>query len=173
MSSSTVATRIGFIGLGHMGGSMATRFLDSGYRVYGTARTRQNAEPLVKQGLLWCDTPREVAESADIVFTSLPDDAVIKSVAAGPDGVIAGLDAAKVWVDVSTISPQASRELAQQSHAREADMLDAPVSGSVPQVGAGALTIMVGATEKASARVEPILRVLGTPTRVGANGQGL
>ncbi len=166
-------TTVGFIGLGHMGGTMAARFLATGYAVHGSARRRDRAQWLVDQGLRWQDTPRAIAEAVDVVFTSLPDDDAVESVAAGPDGILAGLGAGKLWVDVSTISPRASRALAVQARERGATMLDAPVSGSVPQVQAGTLTIMVGGDEEAYARVEPALRVLGTPTRIGDNGQGL
>jgi 3-hydroxyisobutyrate dehydrogenase-like beta-hydroxyacid dehydrogenase len=98
---------------------------------------------------------------------------VLEAVAAGPDGILAGLAADQIWVDMSTVSPHASRGLAERVRARGAAMLDAPVSGSVPQVQSGTLTIMVGGDERAYARVEPVLRELGTPTRVGDNGQGL
>jgi 3-hydroxyisobutyrate dehydrogenase-like beta-hydroxyacid dehydrogenase len=166
---------IGFIGLGKMGGNMAARYLDAGYTVYGEARARNAAEWLIEQGLRWVDTPREVAEAADVVMTSLPTDDVVASVAAGPDGLLAGLSEHKVWADLSTISPGASRELAARVHkeGRGAHMLDTPVSGSVPQVQAGTLTIMVGGDQDAYRRVEPILRVLGTPEYIGENGQGL
>ena len=87
--------------------------------------------------------------------------------------ILAGLAAGKTWIDVSTVSPQASRELATRVRAKDAWMLDAPVSGSVPQVQSGTLTIMVGGDEDAYRRVEPILRELGTPTHIGGNGQGL
>jgi 3-hydroxyisobutyrate dehydrogenase-like beta-hydroxyacid dehydrogenase len=171
--ATTTATRIGFVGLGHMGGNMAARFLAAGYSMYGEDRNREQAQGLVDDGLQWCETPREVAESAEIVFSSLPNDEVLQEVASGPDGILAGLTAGKIWVDVSTVSPRASRELAERVHALGAKMLDAPVSGSVPQVQAGTLTIMVGGDEEAYARVEPILRELGTPTHIGENGQGL
>jgi 3-hydroxyisobutyrate dehydrogenase-like beta-hydroxyacid dehydrogenase len=164
---------VGFVGLGHMGGNMAARLLSAGYRVYGEERNREHAQPLIEQGLVWCETPREVAATAEVVFTSVPDDAVLREVASGPDGILAGLGAGKTWVDVSTVSPQASRELAEQVRAREGWLLDAPVSGSVPQVQAGTLTIMVGGDEEAYRRVEPILLELGTPNYIGANGQGL
>jgi 3-hydroxyisobutyrate dehydrogenase-like beta-hydroxyacid dehydrogenase len=140
--------KIGFVGLGHMGGNMAARFLAAGYRVYGEQRNREHAQPLVEQGLQWCGTPRAVAEAADVIFTSVPDDGVLEQVASGPHGILAGLDEGKTW-------------------------LDAPVSGSVPQVQSGTLTIMVGGDEDAYRRVEPILRELGTPTHIGDNGQGL
>jgi 3-hydroxyisobutyrate dehydrogenase-like beta-hydroxyacid dehydrogenase len=165
--------RIGFVGLGNMGGNMAARFLAEGYPVYGEQRDQAGAQGLVQAGLQWRSTPREIADAADIVFTSLPDDDVLETVASGPDGVLAGLAPQKIWVDVSTVSPRTSRALAQRVRELGAAMLDAPVSGSVPQVQAGTLTIMVGGDETAYARVAPILRAIGTPTYIGENGQGL
>jgi 3-hydroxyisobutyrate dehydrogenase-like beta-hydroxyacid dehydrogenase len=161
--------------LGNMGGNMAARYLAAGYAVYGEDRDREHAQWLVDQGLRRADTPRALAEAADIVLTSLPNDDIVESIASGPDGIVAGLGAGKLWADLSTISPRASRELAERvrDEARGAQMLDTPVSGSVPQVKTGTLTIMVGGDEDAYQRIEPILRVLGTPTHVGENGQGL
>ncbi|MDX6473339.1 MAG: hypothetical protein QOK22_2155 [Gaiellaceae bacterium] len=164
---------VGFVGLGNMGGNMAARLLAAGYPVYGEERNREHAESLVHAGLQWCATPREVAERADIVFTSVPDDRVLEQVATGRDGILAGLTAPTIWVEMSTVSPQASRELATRVRELGATMLDAPVSGSVPQVQSGTLTIMVGGDADAYARVEPILRELGSSTYVGENGQGL
>lgn len=166
---------IGFIGLGNMGGNMAARYLAAGYTVFGEDRDRASAQGLVDQGLKWAATPREVAEAADIVLTSLPNEEIVESVASGPDGIIAGLNDGKLWADLSTISPRATREIAQQvrEHGRGAQMLDTPVSGSVPQVTTGTLTIMVGGDPDAYARIEPVLRILGTPEYVGENGQGL
>jgi 3-hydroxyisobutyrate dehydrogenase-like beta-hydroxyacid dehydrogenase len=172
-TTQTTATKLGFVGLGHMGGNMAARYLAAGFPVYGEARNRERAQRLVDEGLSWCGTPRELAEAVEIVFTSIPDDAALEAVASGPEGVLAGLEPGKLWVDLSTVSPRVSREVADRTRERGATMLDAPVSGSVPQVQAGALTIMVGGDEEAYGRVEPILRELGTPTRVGGNGQGL
>ncbi len=174
MSTST-ATKpaIGFVGLGTMGGNMAARFLAAGYPVHGEERHREHARDLVQHGLQWRDTPREVASAAEIVFTSVPDDDVLNTVASGPDGILAGLTADRIWVDMSTVSPHASRELAGRVRSQGAAMLDAPVSGSVPQVQSGTLTIMVGGDQHAYTRVEPVLRELGTPTHVGDNGQGL
>jgi 3-hydroxyisobutyrate dehydrogenase-like beta-hydroxyacid dehydrogenase len=152
---------------------MAARFLAAGYPLHGEDRTRQHAQHLEEKGLRWRDTPREVAEAADIVFTSLPDDEVLEAVASGPDGILAGLAPGKIWVDFSTVSPRASRDVAWRVRGCGAAMLDAPVSGSVPQVQAGTLTIMVGGDEEIYSRAQPVLRELGTPTRVGDNGQGL
>jgi 3-hydroxyisobutyrate dehydrogenase-like beta-hydroxyacid dehydrogenase len=164
---------IGFVGLGHMGGNMAARFLAAGYPVYGEALSREESQRLIDAGLRWRDTPREVAEAADIVFTSIPNDRVLEEVAVGPDGILEGLEAGKVWIDVSTVSPGVSRELAKRARDRGAAMLDAPVSGSVPQVQSGTLTIMVGGDADVYHRVAPVLQQLGTSTRVGDNGQGL
>ena len=164
---------LGFVGLGHMGGNMASRLLAAGYAVLGTARSRENARHLVDEGLQWRDTSREVAKGADVVITSLPDDRALEEVASGPDGLLAALAPGRTWVDMSTVSPEASRTIAARVRERGASMLDAPVSGSVPQVQSGTLTIMVGGDEGAYRLVEPILRELGTPTRVGDNGHGL
>jgi 3-hydroxyisobutyrate dehydrogenase-like beta-hydroxyacid dehydrogenase len=166
-------TTLGFVGLGHMGGNMAARLLGAGYTVYGETRHREEVQDLEHEGLIWRDTPREIAEAADVVFTSVPNDGVLEDIASGPDGILAGLAAGKVWVDMSTVSPHVSRELAQRVAERGAQLLDAPVSGSVPQVQSGTLTIMVGGDEPSYVRVEPILRELGTPNYIGENGQGL
>ena len=166
-------TTLGFVGLGHMGGNMAVRFLGAGYTVYGETRHRGEVQDLEREGLVWRDTPREIAEAADVVLTSVPNDSALEDITSGPDGILAGLGADKVWVDLSTVSPQVSRDLAQRVSKRGAAMLDAPVSGSVPQVQTGTLTIMVGGDADAYARVEPVLRELGTPNYIGENGQGL
>jgi len=164
---------IGFVGLGHMGGNMAARYLGAGYPVFGEAQSKDGLDQLLQDGLSWRDTPREVAESADIVITSIPNDDVLREIASGDDGIMAGLAAGKVWVDMSTVSPGASREVAEQVRATKALMLDAPVSGSVPQVKSGTLTIMVGGDKQAYERVEGVLGELGTPHYIGSNGQGL
>ena len=171
--SASSATTVGFIGLGNMGGNMAARLLAAGYAVDGEAKSRADAESLIEKGLRWRESPRELAEAVDVVFTSLPDDEVIEQVAAERHGILAGITPGKIWVDMSTVSPRKSRELAARTHELGASMLDAPVSGSVPQVQSGTLTIMVGGDESVYRRVEPILRELGTPNYIGDNGQGL
>ena len=165
---------IGFIGLGAMGSRIANRLLDAGHRVYGTNRTAAKAQPLLERGLIWLDTPREVAAAAEVVFSMVTDDAALEGIAAGPDGLLAGLEPGTVYVDMSTVGPQASRQLAEHVGALGAQMLDAPVSGSIPQAESGALAIMVGGERQAFAAVEPLLRELGqTVTHIGPNGQGL
>jgi 3-hydroxyisobutyrate dehydrogenase-like beta-hydroxyacid dehydrogenase len=166
-------TALGIVGLGHMGGNMAARFLGAGYTVYGESRHREDVQELERAGLQWRDTPRELTEAAEVVLSSLPDDGVLEQVASGPDGVLAGLSGDKVWIDLSTVSPRKSRDVAGRVREQGAIFLDAPVSGSVPQVQSGTLTIMVGGDESAYKRVEPILQELGTPHYIGENGHGL
>jgi 3-hydroxyisobutyrate dehydrogenase-like beta-hydroxyacid dehydrogenase len=167
-------SNVGFIGIGAMGSRLAGRLLDAGQRVCGTNRTRSKAEPLIERGLVWRPTPREVAASSEVIFSMVSDDAALESISSGPDGILAALAPGKVYVDMSTVSPGASTALAERVRSTGASMLDAPVSGSVPQAQAGTLAIMVGGDEEAFRRVEPLLRELGRTARhVGANGQGL
>ena len=164
---------IGFVGLGAMGAPMAARLL-RGHRMSGTNRTRAKAEPLIQRGMTWRDTPREVAATSDIVFSMVTDDAALRAVTGGPHGIVAGLRPGAVYVDMSTVSPEASREVAEQVRAVRATMIDAPVSGSVPAARTGTLVVMVGGPEAAFETAEPLLRLLGeSVTRVGDNGQGL
>jgi 3-hydroxyisobutyrate dehydrogenase-like beta-hydroxyacid dehydrogenase len=168
-----VAT-VGFVGLGRMGSRVAGRLVAAGHVVYGTNRTAEKSVPLVERGLIWRDTPREVAEAADVVFSMVTDDAALVAVTSGPDGILAGLGAGKVYVEMSTVDAQASRELAERVRALGAEMLEAPVTGSVPAAEDGTLTIMVGGPEEAFARIEPILLELGTRViRIGGNGSAL
>jgi 3-hydroxyisobutyrate dehydrogenase-like beta-hydroxyacid dehydrogenase len=164
---------IGFAGLGSMGAAIAGRLLD-GNQVYGTNRTRAKASALIERGLIWRDTPREVAAASDIVISMVTDDAALEAITAGPDGILAGLRPGALYVDMSTVSPEASRQLASRVRTAGADMLDAPVSGSVPAAEAGTLAIMVGGADGAFRAAEPVLRGLGSSvTHVGGNGQGL
>jgi 3-hydroxyisobutyrate dehydrogenase-like beta-hydroxyacid dehydrogenase len=169
-----MSTTIGFVGLGAMGSRIVGRLIDAGYDVYATNRTKSKAQPLIDRGVRWLDMPREVAAAADVVFSMVSDDAALEAIAAGPDGILAGLGEGKVYVDMSTVSPRASRELAARVDALGAQMLDAPVSGSIPQAQSGTLTIMVGGERHAYAVAEPVLHELGqSVTHIGPNGQGL
>jgi 3-hydroxyisobutyrate dehydrogenase-like beta-hydroxyacid dehydrogenase len=164
---------IGFVGLGSMGAPLAGRLL-RGNQVYGTNRTPAKASALIEQGLIWRDTPREVALAAQVVFSMVTDDAALAAITRGPDGILAGLRPGTLYVEMSTVSPQASRELAARVRSAGATMIDAPVSGSVPAANTGTLTIMVGGPETAFRAAEPLLRQLGSSvTHVGENGQGL
>jgi 3-hydroxyisobutyrate dehydrogenase-like beta-hydroxyacid dehydrogenase len=165
---------VGFVGLGAMGSRIAGRLLDAGNELYGTNRTKAKADPLIERGLQWRESAREVAAASDVVFSMVTDDAALEAITAEPDGILAGLTAGSVYVDMSTVSPRASRQLAERVDAVGAQMLDAPVSGSIPQAESGTLAIFVGGSESAFATVEPLLRELGQAvTRVGTNGQGL
>jgi 3-hydroxyisobutyrate dehydrogenase-like beta-hydroxyacid dehydrogenase len=167
-------TALGFVGLGAMGSRIAGRLLDSGHVVHGTNRTRGKADALVERGLIWRDSPREVAEQAEVVFSMVTDTAGLEAITGGSRGILAGVSPGSVYIDMSTVSPAASLELAGRVRELDAVMLDAPVSGSVTAAEEGSLAIMVGGDPAAFARVEPLLRELGqTVTHIGANGKAL
>ncbi len=166
-------TDIGFIGLGSMGAHLVRRLLP-GNTVYGTNRTRAKAAALIDDGLIWRDTPREVAAGAQVVFSMVTDDAALAAITDGPDGILAGLKPGTIYIDMSTVGPQVSRALAARTAALGATMLDAPVSGSVPAAVNGTLTVMVGGPRQAFVTAAPLLERLGSHvTHVGRNGQGL
>jgi 3-hydroxyisobutyrate dehydrogenase-like beta-hydroxyacid dehydrogenase len=157
-----------------MGRQIAARLLSQGYVVYGTNRTRAKAGPLIEQGLVWCDSPREVAEAAEVVLSMVTDGEALEAVTAGSDGILAGLAAGNVYVDMSTVSAGTSMKLAERVTAHGASMLAAPVSGNVQAAENGTLAIIVGGELDTFVRVEPMLRGLGsTVTFVGDNGQAL
>ena len=165
---------IGFVGLGAMGSHMAARFLAAGHKVYGTNRTAAKAASLIERGLVFCRSPREVARSAPVIFSMIRDDAALAAIASGPDGILAGLEPGKVWVDMSTVNPGAARLLAERVAGIGATMMSAPVSGSVPAAAQGTLEILVGGDEHAFERVQPLLRELGRRViRIGANEHAL
>jgi 3-hydroxyisobutyrate dehydrogenase-like beta-hydroxyacid dehydrogenase len=165
---------LGFVGLGAMGGTIAGRLLAADHQVYGTNRTRAKADPLLERGLVWCESPREVAGAAEVVFSMVADDEALLAVTSGPDGILAGLRPGTVYVDMSTVGPKTSREIAERVRERGAEMLDAPVSGSVPAADAGSLSIMVGGPERVFEQVAPLLHELGSSvTRIGDNGSAL
>jgi 3-hydroxyisobutyrate dehydrogenase-like beta-hydroxyacid dehydrogenase len=167
-------TDIGFVGLGMMGGRMVERLLAAGRPVTGWNRTRSKADWLVEKGMRWGESPRAVAERCEMTFTMVTDTGALRAVTDGDDGILAGLGPGKVYVDMSTVSPAASRELADRVHRAGARMLDAPVSGSVVTLIEGALSVIVGGDAATFARVEPVLRDIGSRvTHVGPNGQAV
>ena len=164
-------TTLGFIGLGAMGGRMARRLLDAGHAVVGYNRTAAKAAPLVAAGMRRADSPREVAEAAEVVFSMITDSRALEAIADGPDGVLAGLSAGATWVEMSTVSPAVTRALAGRVAERGATLLDGPVSGSVATLEQGQLSIMVGGDAAALERVRPYLSAIGpTITHVGEVG---
>lgn len=165
---------VGFVGLGSMGSRMAGRLLAAGDDVHGFNRSRGKAENLIERGLIWHQTPRELAAASDVIISMVSDDAALHAVASGPDGLLDGLRPGKVYVDMSTVSPDFSANLAGLVRATGADMLDAPVSGSVPQAESGTLTIMVGGDGRGFALAQPVLSKLGSKVvHVGGHGKGL
>jgi 3-hydroxyisobutyrate dehydrogenase-like beta-hydroxyacid dehydrogenase len=167
-------TTIAVVGLGAMGGRIAGRLLSQGNEVFGTNRTKSKANTLIEQGMHWCDTPRQAAEAANVVISMVTDSNALQAVTSGPDGILAGLAAGNVYIEMSTVSPQTSRDVAAQVALRGASMLAAPVSGSVRAVEDGSLAIIVGGEAEAFERVEPMLRQLGSRiTFVGDTGHAL
>jgi 3-hydroxyisobutyrate dehydrogenase-like beta-hydroxyacid dehydrogenase len=165
---------LGYIGLGAMGSRMAKRLLDKGHTVTGHNRTRSKAQWLIDQGMKWGDSPRAVAEAADVVFVMVTDSRSLEAVSGGADGFLAGLREGKVVVDSSTVNPAVSRDVAEKVRAKGADMVDAPVSGSVSTLEAGKLSVMVGGRKATFDRIKPILDDIGPKvTHVGDNGLAL
>ena len=164
-------SNLGFVGLGVMGSRMVKRLLDAGHAVTGYNRTKSKAQWLLDQGMRWADTPRAVAEAADVTFSMVTDTTALKAIAEGSHGILAGLGPGKVYVDMSTVSPAASRDLAARVEAQGAHMLDAPVSGSVVTLEEGKLSIMVGGDAGTFEKVRPVLESIGPKvTHVGGNG---
>jgi len=165
---------LGFIGLGVMGSEMVDRLLAKGHAVTGYNRTQSKAERLVKKGMKLAQSPREVAETSDIVFAMVTNGPALKGIAEGPDGLLAGLSAGKIFADISTVGPDLSRQIAEEVRARGADMVDSPVSGSVITLQQGQLSVMVGGRTETFERVKPILLDIGPKvTHVGGNGLAL
>jgi 3-hydroxyisobutyrate dehydrogenase-like beta-hydroxyacid dehydrogenase len=165
---------LGFVGLGVMGSQMVSRLLDKGHTVTGYNRTRAKAQWLIDKGMKWADTPRAVAAAAEVTFAMVTNAAAIAAVTDGPDGIIAGLSAGKYFVDMSTVSPEVSRATALKVRGKGADMVDAPVSGSVITLQEGKLSVMVGGRKETFERLKPLLLDIGPKvTQVGDNGLAL
>jgi 3-hydroxyisobutyrate dehydrogenase-like beta-hydroxyacid dehydrogenase len=174
MSAEDARPRVGFVGTGSMGGTVVRRLLGDGWRVTGWNRTAAKAEPLAELGMDLAGSPREAAESSDVVLSMVTDTRAVEEVASGSDGIIAGLGPGKVYADMSTIAPDASRRLAERAAETGGAMLDAPVSGSVATLEAGQLAIMVGGDEQAFERAKPVFLAIGPKlARVGENGKAL
>src|ERR671917_661702 len=169
-----MAEKVGFIGLGIMGKPMAQNLMQAGYELVLYNRTREKAEELAGDGgAEVAGSPREVAENSEIIVTMLPDSPDVRDVVTGEDGVLEGIQEGALLVDMSTISPVVTEELAEMVRERGASMLDAPVSGG--DVGAieGTLSIMVGGSEEDFERAKPLFDAMGkTVTHVGPAGAG-
>jgi 2-hydroxy-3-oxopropionate reductase len=173
-SGSTMATpHVAFIGLGIMGQPMAGHLLRAGYPMTVFNRTMQKAEPLRAQGARVAASVADAARQADVVITMLPDTPDVMAVLDGPEGVIANARSGAVLLDMSSISPVATKQLGAQAAERGLGYVDAPVSGGQKGAQEATLSIMVGGSDQDVARVRPILEVLGkTIVRLGPVGNG-
>ena len=168
-----MAEKIGFIGLGIMGRPMAKNLIEAGYELVLYTRTKEKAEELAGDSATVAGSPKEVAESADVVITMLPDSPDVEEVVAGEDGVLEGIKEGALIVDMSTISPVVARNLAEKARKGGASMLDAPVSGGDIGARDGTLSIMVGGSGEDFERARPLFEVMGkTVTHVGEAGAG-
>ncbi len=165
---------LGFVGLGVMGGNMVARLLEKGHTLTGYNRTKSKAQRLIDRGMKWADSPRAVAVASDVMFTMVTNAAALAAIHDGPEGLLAGLSAGKFLIDMSTVSPEVSRALAEKVRAKGADMIDAPVSGSVITLQQGKLSVMVGGRKETFERLKPLLLDIGPKvTHVGDNGVAL
>jgi 3-hydroxyisobutyrate dehydrogenase len=165
--------RLAFIGLGIMGGPMAGHLLAAGHSLVVNTRTKARAEGLLAKGATWADSPADAARDAEVIFTCVPDTPDVEAVLLGDDGVIGGAKSGAIVVDHSTISPAATREMAQKLRERNIALLDAPISGGDVGAKNATVAIMVGGDASAFARVEPLLRLMGKSiTHCGDSGTG-
>jgi 3-hydroxyisobutyrate dehydrogenase-like beta-hydroxyacid dehydrogenase len=165
---------LGYVGLGVMGTAITRRLLDAGHTVTVWNRTREKAEPLLEAGARSADSPREVAEQSEVVFTMVTNTAAVQAVTEGPAGILAGLAPGKVYVDMSTASPANTRALAEKVAAVGAEMLDAPVSGTSITIEQGKASVMVGGDEDAFERVKPVFEAIGPKVfHIGPSGSAV
>jgi 3-hydroxyisobutyrate dehydrogenase-like beta-hydroxyacid dehydrogenase len=163
--------QVGFVGLGDMGACIVPRLMAGGHTVTGWNRSREKAEALIARGMRWAESPRDVAAASEVVFSIVTDGAAVKSVALGERGIVEGLAPGSIYLDMSTIAPEVSREVAAAFAAKGLTMLDAPISGSPVTVNDGKASLMVGGDREAFERVRPVLLAIGPrATYIGASG---
>ena len=164
--------KIGWIGLGIMGKPMARNLMEAGNELVVYNRSSASVEELEGDGAQGANSPRAVAEQCGVIFTMLPDSPEVREVMEGDDGVLAGASDGDLVVDMSSISPLVTRELAEVAAEKGVKLVDAPVSGGEPKAIDGSLSIMVGASDEDYKRAEPLFEPLGTPVHVGEAGSG-
>ena len=163
--------QVGFAGLGDMGQAIVPRLIAGGHAVTGWNRTKQKAEPLFKLGMGWADSPRQLAAMSDVVFSIVTDSDAVKALALGENGIIAGLQKDAVYLDMSTIDPEASQAIGTEFAKAGLIMMDAPISGTTFTLGQGKASLMVGGDKLAFDRVEPVLLSIGPKvTYIGKQG---
>src|SRR5713101_2065350 len=173
MESNKLKPSLGFIGMGHMGSHMAQRLLDAGYQVTVYDRTREKAQEVGQRRAWVAQTPKDLAANCQVVLVCVTNDEAQHDVMFGSDGALAGTHAGSMIIDLSTVSPDASRRLYQAAKQQGVSMIDAAVSGSVPQVDQGSLVIFVGGEQKTYQQCKPLLDVLGKNSfSMGASGMG-
>jgi 3-hydroxyisobutyrate dehydrogenase-like beta-hydroxyacid dehydrogenase len=171
VSQEVCTANLGFVGLGVMGSRMVKRLLAAGHTVTGYNRTKSKAQWLLDAGMRWVDTPRAVAAAADVTLSMVANTQALQAVTSGPDGILAGLGVGKIYIDMSTVSPAAIREIAKQVEAQGAEMLDAPVSGSSITLEEGKLSFMVAGKREIFDIALPYLQAIGPKaTYVGGHG---
>lgn len=164
--------RIGFIGLGLMGQHMSRRLLEAGHPLTVWNRTAEKARTLLASGAAWADSPQAVARASEVVITMVTDSAASEQVACGPTGILEGAGSGLILVDMSSITPDTSRSIAERAKAKGVAMLDAPVTGAPRVASEGKLGIMVGGPKETFERCLPIFHVLGVRI-VYAGGHGM
>lgn len=170
----TSETKIGFVGMGTMGGPMARRLASSGFAVRGFDVSPERAKQAAAAGVTLAAGPAEAARDADVVMSSLPDPAAVRRAYLGPDGVLSTIKAGATLIDLSTIDPETWREVAAAAKAKGADCIDAPVSGGPLEAGNGKLVFLLGGDAAVLERVRPVLTTLGTELHhIGPLGSGL
>jgi len=168
-----MAETLGFIGLGIMGRPMALNLVRAGHGLVVHARRAESMAPLAEAGAVTCASPADVARQAEVIFTMVADTPDVEQVILGPNGIIEGIRPGSVVVDMSTISPSATRAMAARLRAAGAEMLDAPVSGGDIGARDGTLSIMVGGEPAAFERVRPLFEVMGrNVVHIGNSGAG-
>jgi 3-hydroxyisobutyrate dehydrogenase len=165
--------KVGFVGLGIMGKPMSSHLLQAGFDLTVHTRTAAKAEPLLASGARWAESPAALAAASEIIITMLPDTPDVAAVLFGRHGVAEGLRAGKIVIDMSTISPEATVQLAARLREQKCELLDAPVSGGENGAIAGTLTIMVGGDEQAFQKCLPLFQAMGKNiVYLGSNGNG-
>jgi 3-hydroxyisobutyrate dehydrogenase len=166
-------THVAFLGLGAMGAPMARRILAAGFPLTVWNRNPERGRAVTAAGATLARSAREAAAAADVVCTMLSDPAALMAVADGPDGLVAGLAPGKIWLDFSTVTPEASRRAAEKARERGADFCDVPVAGSVKPATDGTLKLLAGGDPAVLAKARPVLDAVSRETlRFGGVGQG-
>jgi 3-hydroxyisobutyrate dehydrogenase-like beta-hydroxyacid dehydrogenase len=164
--------KVGFVGLGAMGQVIVPRLMAAGHKVSGWNRSPERAAPLIDAGMIWRDSPADVAGDTDVILSMVTDGNAVQTVALGEKGVLSGIGRNGVYVDMGTISPDVTRKIAAEFQKRGVAMLDAPLSGSPVTVQQGNASLMIGGDKAAFERVEPVLRAIGPKvTYIGGSGQ--